>query len=66
MPIWKRLNKTGEGQIDVNMDSVLHIEGHITHTILYFAASANNTIHTLWVKETPDQIHTMKPIHSNW
>ncbi len=65
MPIWKRLNKTGEGQVDVNMDNVLHIQGHVSHTTLYFAVTADNTVHSLWVKETPDEIHMMKPLRSN-
>lgn len=64
MPIWKRLNKTGEGQVDVNMDNVLHIRD-MSAILLYFAVTADNTVHTLWVKETPDEIHMMKPLRSN-
>jgi len=58
----KRLNRMTEGhEFDVNMDTVLHMQRFKDHTILHFSASDGGKIYTLYVKETPDEIHSRPP-----
>jgi hypothetical protein len=62
MATWKRLTRMGQGAaIDVNLDLVVHMQGFDKQTLLFFAVSDGEKIHSLHVKETPDEIHTAKP-----
>ena len=65
MASWKRLNRMTEGQtVDVNMDTIVHMQRFEDHTTLHFCASDGDKIYTLYVKETPDQIHMADPLRS--
>jgi hypothetical protein len=58
MAIWKRLKRMDQDRdVDVNMDAVIHIERFKDHTTVYFNVSPGDHIHTVLVKETPDEIH---------
>ena len=58
----KRLNRMTEGhEIDVNLDTIRHMQRFKDHTILHFSASDGGKIYTLYVKETPDEIHSRPP-----
>ena len=57
MATWKRLKRTTEGELDVNMDLVVHMEWSKDRTIIYFAVPSSEHVHTLMVRETPDEIH---------
>ena len=65
MATFKRLTKAGEegekgekgDEIDVNMDTVTHMQRFTDHTRLWFALPYDGSLLSLVVKETPDQIH---------
>jgi len=59
MATFKRLTHPSEKgeKIDVNMDTVAHMQRFTSHTLLHFAAGSPLTI-----KETPDQIHKQSPL----
>jgi hypothetical protein len=61
---FKRLTRTaGEGQeIDVNMDAVVHLQWQKDHTSIHFALPVGDYVHTVAVKETPDEIHLRGPL----
>ena len=48
-------------QVDVNMDTVLHMQRFKDQTTIHFAVSQGDTVYTLTVKETPDEIHSRPP-----
>ena len=63
MATWKRLTRMTAGdKMDVNMDIVLHIQRFKDHTMLLFAATDGSKAYRLAVKETPDEIHAIKPL----
>jgi hypothetical protein len=73
MAHWKRLTRTkgqlrreaGETQaIDVNMDTVIHMQGFKDHTTIYFCVSSAEGVSSLSVEETPEQIHRAAPVPS--
>jgi hypothetical protein len=62
MATWKRLSRMTVGeQVDVNMDTVLHMQRFKDQTTIHFAVSQGDTVYTLTVKETPDEIHSRPP-----
>jgi hypothetical protein len=62
MATWKRLTRTSGPQVDVNIDAILHMQRHQDkHTTLHFSVAVGDKIHFLWVKETPDEIHSRPP-----
>ena len=66
MAKWKRLHRTGEDKIIyVNLDMVVHMQGFEKHTLLHFVVSDGGHVHSLQVKETPEEIHQMPPTHSS-
>jgi hypothetical protein len=67
MATWKRLTRsTGPAEpIDVNMDAVAYMQGHTDHTKIYFAVSDSEPKRGLNVKETPDQIHLLRPLRAD-
>jgi hypothetical protein len=63
MATFKRLRLASEGtEIDVNMDTVLHMQRYENHTTLHFAVMSSEKVLTLSVRETPDQIHLASPL----
>jgi len=64
MATWKRLTRKGGEPIDVNLDTVLHIQEFEDHTTMHFSVSQKDGVHVLWVKEKPDEIHMAKPLPS--
>jgi len=66
MPSFKRLTRLSEAdeQIDVNMETVLHMQRFTDHTTMYFAVQFGESALTLAVRETPDQIHMTAPLPS--
>ena len=66
MATWKRLTRSGgEGSaIDVNMDLVIHLQRFKDFTKLHFSVRAEHEVYTLQVRETPDEIHKVKPLRS--
>jgi len=62
MATWKRLSRMPDGeQIDVNMDAVLHMQRFQDHTTVHFPVPQSNTVYTLSVRETTDEIHSRPP-----
>jgi hypothetical protein len=59
MATWKRLKRATEKgeEIDVNMDTVVHMQRHTDHTLMHFAGAQSVNV---W--ETPDQIHLTRPM----
>ena len=58
---WKRLHRSGENEeVDVNLDNVIYLQAFTKYTILYFAVPIGERLHTLYVKETPNEIHLAK------
>jgi hypothetical protein len=61
MAMWKRLHRIGpEGnEIDVNMDAAVQIQRSGDSTTIYFSVATSDSVHTLNVRETPDEIHAL-------
>ena len=61
MAMWKRLHRTGpEGnEIDVNMDAAVHMQRFKDSTTIHFFVAKSDGVHTLVVRETPDEIHAL-------
>jgi hypothetical protein len=58
MATWKRLARTDGKTIDVNMETVLHMQQLDDHTAMFFAVTtAGDHPYMVQVKETPDEIH---------
>lgn len=62
MAIWKRLTRSDGQLIDVNMDTVLHMQGFKDHTNLHFAVSAKGSVYSVSIKETPHQVHVAQSL----
>jgi hypothetical protein len=62
MATFKRLTHSGGEQVDVNMDAIVHIQQHPNHTTIFFAVYDGRQVHTVFVKETPDEIHGKSPL----
>jgi len=61
MAMWKRLHRTGPeaNEIDVNMDAAVHMQRSKDSTTIYFSVATSDSVHTLSVRETPDEIHAL-------
>jgi hypothetical protein len=61
MAVRKRLHRTDpEGnEIDVNMDTAVHIQRSGDSTTIYFSVATSDSVHTLNIRETPDEIHAL-------
>jgi hypothetical protein len=61
MATWKRLHRIGpEGsEVDVNMNAAVHMQRFKDLTRIYFSVAASDSVHTLSVRETPDEIHAV-------
>jgi hypothetical protein len=66
MPMFKRLTRATEKgeEIDVNMDTVTHMQQFTDHTTIHFAVAYGDGVLTLLVRQTPDQIHLINPLPS--
>lgn len=62
MAIWKRLTRVDGQLIDVNMDTVLYMQGFKDHTNLHFAVPAKDGIYCISIKETPHQVHVAQSL----
>jgi hypothetical protein len=62
MGTWKRLSRVADGeQVDVNMDTVLHMQRFKDHTTIHFPVPQGDAVYTLSVRETLDEIHSRPP-----
>jgi hypothetical protein len=65
MATWKRLTRDApEGTIDVNMEKVALIERekNRSYTLLIFNFAREDSLYTMTLKETPDEIHRLAPL----
>jgi hypothetical protein len=65
MATWKRLTRDApEGPIDVNMEKVALIERekNRSYTLLIFNFAREDSLYTMTVKETPDEINRLSAI----
>lgn len=67
MATWKRLTETDSSadKMDVNMDQVAFIARAGSDTYLHFAVGKAENFMVRPVRETPDEIHSMKPLRSS-
>jgi len=56
MATFKRLKRTGSEEVDVNIDTIVHMQWYTDHTVIHFVTGSLN------VRETPDQIHLASPL----
>ena len=55
MATFKRLKQTGGEEVDVNIDTVVHMQWYTDHTVIHFVTGSLN------VREMPDQILLARP-----
>ena len=66
MAHWKRLTATDGDQLDINMEAVAYLHAFKDHTSVCFIGGrgAEGRVMVVTVKETPDAIHSAKPLPS--
>ena len=66
MATWKRLTAVDGSKVDINMEAVAYIARYNDTTGVVFLGGKSDSGSVLGyaVKETPDEIHKMKPLKS--